>query len=133
MPLSYTVEPEHRLLVVTAVGPVGRPDMDQLRAQLLADDRIVAGTRMLWETTQGQSRLSFVDLKDIAARLKGIFDKGISKVAIVATSHLIYSLATTFGVFARFEPVEVKPFRNLEDAKRWLKCEEDAAVPAGRT
>ncbi len=123
MPLSYTISQSDHTLVVTADGPVGRDDMDRLRARLLDDDRIVPGTRMLFDTRHGESHLKFTDLKDIANRLKGLFDKGVNKVAVVAESHFIYSLATTFGVFARYQPVQVKPFRKLDDAIIWLRTD----------
>ncbi len=122
MPLQYTISQADHTLVVTAEGPVGREDMDRLRARLLDDDRIVPGTRMLFDTRHGESHLKFTDLKDIANRLKGLFDKGINKVAVVAESHFIYSLATTFGVFARYQPVQVKPFRKIDDAMIWLRA-----------
>lgn len=118
------------MLLVRASGDVRREDMDRLRARLLADDRIVPGTHMLFDTRGAISHLTFGDLKDIANRLKGIFDKGITTVAVVAESHLIYSLATTFGVFARYQPVQVKPFRKLEAATSWLRAELESAAPA---
>ena len=130
MPLQYTVSTEEAMLLVRATGDVRRADMDQLRAKLLVDDRIIKGTRMLFDTRGAVSHLTFGDLKDIANRLKGIFDRGIATVAVVADSHLIYSLATTFGVFARYQPVQVKPFRKLEDAMSWLEAGVEARLPA---
>ena len=130
MPLQYSVCPEEQFLLVTASGDCRRGDMDDLRARLLADDRIVPGTKMLFDTRGAVSHLTFSDLKDIANRLKGIFDKGVTTVAVVATSHLIYSLATTFGVFARYQPVQVKPFRNIDEARAWLGSKVEEAAPA---
>ena len=130
MGLQYTVSSEQEMLLVSASGDVRRGDMDDLRARLLADVRIVPGTRMLFDTRGAISHLSFSDLKDIANRLKGIFDRGVTTVAVVAESHLIYSLATTFGVFARYQPVEVKPFRKIEDARAWLESKMESAPAA---
>src|SRR5438105_1954138 len=72
MGLQYTVSSEQEMLLVSASGDVRRGDMDDLRARLLADVRIVPGTRMLFDTRGAISHLSFSDLKDIANRLKGI-------------------------------------------------------------
>src|SRR5207237_10245943 len=129
MGLQYIVSSEQQMLLVSGSGDVRRGDMDDLRARLLADVRIVPGTRMLFDTRGAISHLSFSDLKDIANRLKGIFDRGVTTVAVVAESHLIYSLATTFGAFARYQPVEVKPFRKIEDARAWLESKMES-VPA---
>jgi hypothetical protein len=94
--------------------------MDGLRAQLLSDGRLQPGMAMILEATKVDSRLTFTDLQEIAGRLSGIFEKGISKVAVVVDSRYAYSLAKTFSVFAANEPVRMKPFRDREDAVHWL-------------
>ncbi len=120
MPINYSISPAQNLVIVAATGVCTREDMDRLRAQLLADDRIAAGMKMLFETTEVDSRLSFTDLQEIAGRLGGIFGKGINKVAVVADSRFIYSMAKTFRVFAANQPVQMCPFRNLAEAVIWL-------------
>lgn len=120
MPISYSVAPVHKIVLVTATGICGREDMDTLRARLLTDDRIVPGMRMLLEATEVESLFTFTDLQEIAARLEGLFSKGINRVAVVADSRFIYSIAKTFRVFADNQPVQVCAFRKLEEAEGWL-------------
>lgn len=127
MPVSYTISTEEKLVLVTATGVVTREDMDQLRAQLLADPQLCPGTRLILEAVDVDSRLTFADLQVIAGRLNGIFDRGINKVAVVADSRYAYSLAKTFAVFAANEPVRMKPFRRREAALEWLRT---GAAPA---
>lgn len=121
LPVKYAVSPATKLILVTATGVVAREDMDDLRTKILADDRITGDMKLLFETKEAVPRLTFSDLQEIAARLQGLFEKGISRVAVVADSTFTFSLATTFGVFAEREPVAVKPFRKVDDAVQWLR------------
>jgi hypothetical protein len=95
--------------------------MDLLRAQLLSDPEIIAGMQLLLETFNVDSHLTFSDLQVIAGRLNGIFERGVSQVAVVVDSRYGYSLAKTFAVFAANAPVRMKPFRRRENALEWLK------------
>lgn len=120
VPIDYGVSSDEKLVLVNATGIVARDDMDRLRARLLSDGRIRPGMSMILEAKQVDSRLTFTDLQEIAGRLSGIFEKGIGRVAVVVDSRYAYSLAKTFSIFAANEPVRMKPFRDREDAERWL-------------
>lgn len=120
MSLSYEVSPEKHLVVATASGQIGRSDFDQMRASILADERIGPGMSLLFETDGAEPKLTFTDLNEIAGRLQQVFDKGICRIAIVAPSKFLFSLARTFGIFAAREPVRVRPFQKAEDARDWL-------------
>jgi hypothetical protein len=95
--------------------------MDLLRAQLLSDPEICAGMQLLLEASNVDSRLTFADLQVIAGRLNGIFERGVTQVAVVVDSRYGYSLAKTFAVFAANAPVRMKPFRKRENALEWLR------------
>lgn len=120
MPVNYSISNENDLILVTARGLVRRSDMDDLHYQILADPQIRPGMRMILEAASVDSQLSFSDLQEIALRLSEIFERGIGKVAVVADSTYVYSLAKTFAIFAANEPVRMKPFRRREEAIEWL-------------
>jgi hypothetical protein len=120
VPVNYAVSTEDNLVLVTARGLVTRADMDDLHYQVLADPQIRPGMRMILEAASVDSQLSFSDLQEIAGRLGEIFERGIGKVAVVADSTYVYSLAKTFAIFAANEPVRMKPFRGREEAIQWL-------------
>lgn len=126
MPVNYTISTEENLVLVTATGVVTRDHMDGLHHQMLADTRIEPGMRLIFEAGDADARLNFTDLQEIAERLSGIFDRGIGKVAVVADSNYVYSLAKTFAVFAANEPVRMKPFRKREEAIEWLNSKHSA-------
>jgi hypothetical protein len=126
VPVKYTISAEQNLVVVTASGVVTRPDMDDLHHRLVADPEIRHGMRLILEAGDVDSQLSFSDLQEIAARLSGIFERGIGKVAVVADSAYVYSLAKTFAVFAANEPVRMKPFRRREEALEWLNSSQSS-------
>jgi hypothetical protein len=120
VPIDYTLSTAEKLVLVNATGIVARDDMDRLRARLLNDGRIQPGMSMILETKQVDSRLTFTDLQEIAARLSGIFEKGIGRVAVVVDSRYAYSIAKSWSVFAANESVRMKPLRDRDDAVRWL-------------
>lgn len=126
VPVNYSISTEERLVLVIATGIVTREDMDGLHHQVLADAQIEPGMRLVFEAGDADSQLTFTDLQEIAARLSGIFDRGIGKVAVVADSSYVYSLAKTFAVFAANEPVRMKPFRHREEAMEWLNSRHSA-------
>lgn len=121
MALKYEVSPDNKLVTITASGALTRQDFDDLRSSLLTDERIGGEMALLLDADQADAQLTFTDLQEIAGRLQQIFDKGIGRVAIVARSTFVYSLAKTFGVFAATEPVRVKPFREVGEAVEWLQ------------
>lgn len=120
MPVNYAISIDDNLILVRASGLVRRSDMDDVHHQVLADPQIRPGMRLILEAANVDSELSFSDLQEIARRLGEIFERGIGKVAVVADSTYVYSLAKTFAIFAANEPVRMKPFRLREDAIQWL-------------
>jgi hypothetical protein len=120
VPVKYRISTEENLVLVTATGLVTRLDMDDLHCRLIADREIRPGMRLLLEAAKVDSQLSFSDLQEIAGRLSEIFERGIGKVAVVADSTYVYSLAKTFAIFAANEPVRMKPFRRRDEAIAWL-------------
>ena len=123
MPLQYQVSAAKKLIIVTAMGIVTREDCDAINVQILADKRIHRGINFLLEAKDVESRLTFTDLKELAANLQDVSKKGVARLALVAHSTFLYSLAKTFGVFAAKEPVKVKSFRKLDEALKWLRSD----------
>lgn len=121
MALKYEVSPERKLITVTAMGTVGRDDINDLQTSLLADNRILSEMGMLVDANGAEPHLSFTDLQEISKPLQQMFEKGIARMAIVAGSTFVYSLARTFGVFAERLPVRVRPFREVSHAVAWLE------------
>ena len=120
MAVTYEVSAEQGLVTVTANGTVTREDVDNLQSSILADDRICGAMSCLIDANDADPKLTFADLHDTAALLQQIFEKGIARLAIVARSTFVYSLAKTFGVFAASQPMRVRPFRDVSEAVAWL-------------
>lgn len=121
MAVRYEVSPETRLVTVTANGTVTREDVDNLHMSLLADDRISGEMSCLIDANSAEPKLTFTDLQEISGRLQQVVEKGIARLAIVARSTFVYSLAKTFGVFAEHQAMHVRPFRDVSEAVAWLK------------
>lgn len=121
MGLTYEVSPERKLITVTAKGTYARADVNHFQSSLLADDRIHSGMSILVDANGADPNLSFTDLQEVSKPLQQMFEKGIARMAIVASSTFLYSLSKTFGVFAAPLPVSVQSFREVSDAVAWLE------------
>src|SRR6476469_1439970 len=100
MALTYEVSRERKLITVTADGAYSRKDVDSFQNELLADDRIERGMRILVDAHGAKPNLSFTDLQEVSRPLKQMFEKGIVRMAFVTRSKFVYSIGKTFGVFA---------------------------------
>ena len=121
MALKYELSPDRKLITVTAKGAYSREDVDKFQVNLLADKRIGSGTCVLVDANGAKPSLSFTDLQEVSRPLQQMFEKGIVRMALVTDSTFVYSIGKTFGVFAERLPVQVKTFRDVDEAVAWLK------------
>lgn len=71
-------------------------------------------------------RLDFKEISDLVAMRRTSYDDGPPvKSAILATSTSAYGVARMFAALMELSPIDVRVFRNVEDAARWLE------VPVG--
>lgn len=121
MPLSYAVSPKEKLVRVSATGAVHSDDLPRFTASLVEDRGIGKGMRFLVEATDVEPDITFTDLRNAAGVLRDLKVKGVESMAIVTDTTHIYALAQVFAVFAPAATVEVKVFREIAEALKWLK------------
>ncbi len=121
MPLSYAISPNEKLVRVSATGAVHSDDIPKFTASLIGDAGIGRGMSFLVEANDVEPDLTFTDLRNAAGALQDLKAKGINTMAIVTDTTHIYALAQVFAVFAPAATVDVKVFRDISEALKWLK------------
>jgi len=125
MPLRYTVDDEHHLVLTTGHG-------------VLTDQEVFEYKQSVWSLPQVAGYDELLDLRDVErldvpsterlrelARLSAAMDVGTpSKVAIVADDLVTAGVARIYEVMRRMDERstrEVSVFRAIEEALEWLK------------
>lgn len=71
--------------------------------------------------------LDFIELIDLAATRRAAYHDGPPvKSAILAISKAAYGVAHMFAALMELSPIDVRVFRTVEDAARWLNVEVEA-------
>jgi len=127
MPLRYTTDDEHRLVLTTGHG-------------VLTDQEVFEYKQSVWSLPQVAGYDELLDLRDVErlevpsterlrelARLSAAMDVGTpSRVAIVADDLVTAGVARIYEVLRRMDERstrQVSVFRAVEEAVAWLKQE----------
>lgn len=118
--VSYRIDPDRRLIVVTYIGAVTFADIVATQQMARADPAFDPAFGVLMDGLHADfSALTAQDLAKIASRTPS--SQG-GRRAIVVNTQLNYGLARMFGSISETQgrnfPVAL--FDNLEDALRWL-------------
>lgn len=118
--VSYRIDADRRLLVVTYIGKVTLDDIRAAQALVRADPQFDASFSMLLDGSHGDfSGLSPDDLQRIGIGTPG---RPGTKRAFVVNTQVNYGLVRMFHSLAaaRGDDFPVALFERLEDAVRWL-------------
>jgi hypothetical protein len=122
MPISYRIDPEHRLVVTTASGILTDDDILELKRRLAADPEFMAGMRELSDvravtelqvSTDGVRRMVAMD-ESPSSTPRGY------KLAIVAGTDAAFGMARMYQMFTERNLPHVAVFRDYDKARRWL-------------
>ena len=118
--VSYRIDPDRRLIVVTYIGAVTLADIVAAQQMARADPAFDPAFAVLMDGLHADfSALTAQDLAKIASRTPS--SQG-GRRAILVNSQLNYGLARMFSSIseAQGQPFPVALFDKLEDALRWL-------------
>jgi hypothetical protein len=119
MGMSYTIDPERRLVHVRGRGVLSTDDHHELTSRLLADPRFDPTYQSLGDFSEVTDVL--VDTMALAhTAAVPMFDAG-TRHAIVATSDVVLGMARMFATFATRGGQEVQVFPELHLAAAWLE------------
>lgn len=115
---TYTIDRAHQLVRTTARGELTRADLRAHYERLLADPAFDATFRQLTDV-RAVDRISVSDLEIQEAADEMMFNPG-SRRAIVATDSLAFERSAVFAALASRYGQNVRVFRDIGEAERWL-------------
>jgi len=120
MPIAYSISSDERLIMAVANGIIRAPDLHSFLDSLLADPELVPGLRGLYDARYAEPDITILQLAEVAGRVRGLIDRGLGRIAIVAQSSATYRVSKTFSVLARAIGIDVDVFKEFPRAQEWL-------------
>lgn len=119
MPITFEIEPVHRVILATAVGIISAADLiEHTHAKVRGE---IAGADELFDARDATFDLSTADLLEIARSVRGaLADAPPGKCAVLTGSLLLYSLVKTYTSLAGKASPEIRVFTTPEEACHWL-------------
>ena len=109
--------------VLTSIdGTVTADDVRAYLRQAVTDPAYHAGMPSLVDCRQVTSLLSAEDLRAIAADIQGLTTSTVpGRCAVLAASNVVFGLLRMYEVFSEDAAIEVRAFRDLDQAMMWLE------------
>ncbi len=118
MPLSFSVDDD--ILVIQGGGKWNFGEMKQILFRAVSElgDRCAGG--VLFDDRNSHFTGYHDDFNDMAQFRKGLSDRIGTRMAVVVSDDLHYGLARMSSAIHAFYGIDIEPFRDREDAWKWL-------------
>jgi hypothetical protein len=119
MSMSYTIDPDRRLVLTRGRGVISSGDLHDLTNHIRVDPAFDPNYRSLADLTEVTGvTVDSMDTAQTAAM--PLFNPGTRR-AIVAPGDVVYASALLFASYAERAGQDVRVFRELAHAKAWLE------------
>jgi hypothetical protein len=101
----------------------GKPTIEEMMdvlGRLTAKGTFLTSKR-LWDVRDATSTLTSDEMEKLARAALARDTGGSARVAIVTDVDVVYGLSRVFEVYRQSNDVEVRVFRDSEEAERWLE------------
>ena len=115
------------LVLIRTTGDVTYAECQQAIDQMLAVPASAAPKCVLVEQVHVRSLPDQDEIRKLARDFVPVAARGVRHLAIVSDQAHVYGVARMFAVFAEPFGFEVRAFRKVEDAERWLRQQCDLA------
>jgi hypothetical protein len=119
MSVTWTIDPEDRMIVVIAEGDVTRAEVDAMLDAIESDE--ILTYRRLFDGTKADTKMPVEDLIALGVRMRGMHvHGGMGPLAVVVPADKEEILERLFGMLA----VPKRPMRVFNDAdqgRRWIR------------
>jgi hypothetical protein len=124
--VAITYHFEGDFLYTTIAGSTGYEDVKAYLDEVSKDPRFRPGMPAIIDCRPVRSLFSISDLRKTAADARRRPEMQVrGRVAVLASSNLIYGLLRMYEVFSEGTPNEMRVFREPEEALAWLKRREE--------
>jgi hypothetical protein len=110
------------IVFTTMEATLSLGDVRVYLAAVLADPAYHAGMPSLVDCRQVTALLSPADLRTIAAEIANITTAPVAgRCAVLAASDVVFGLVRMYEAYSEGAPVEVRAFRDYDEAMAWLR------------
>ena len=119
MPVTWSFD-DGSTFTIAGMGAVTLEEFDRAITAILEHKRFVPGSRLLLDGLAVERVPGTEQLRQAAAVLSQLSSRGLSRVAIVAEKTSIWGVARMFSAFASLLGVNIRAFRDSNEAREWL-------------
>jgi hypothetical protein len=127
MPLTYTIDPERRLVTAVASGRVTPEEATAKFDEIMAHPYIVSGVKLLSDHRALHAVLPTGFVHGMVRRIhtnRELFEG--CRWAFVESGVARYGMARMAAILLELSPVELRVFRHIDKAREWLELSEAA-------
>lgn len=129
MPITYTIRPDLRLIVITHTGIVEDEEFIQAYARLSCDEKFDITYNRLVDLRNTDSRVRSTEALRRLAKIDEAQHEGIispvPKTAVIAPSDLSYGLTRMYNAMSSDAVREFAVFKTAEEGLAWLDLPSD--------
>ena len=128
MPVEYQVDETRGVVITKAAGVTTEAELVSTRARRLEDPRVPAGMKQILDLREvTRFDIPTARVRDLAEEWSTSPASGsASMVAIVAASDEAFGVARMYEMSRRETPEQIRVFRAIEAAERWLGLDPSA-------
>ena len=127
MPITYAVQSQDRIVVVTLSGDLAVSDYSTTLQTALADPRYEPGSAIILDARAIEPLPSVDDLRGLVAVARELSARSVHPFAIVVANDLQYLAGRLFATLASATiNLETRVFRTMDVALAWLRSVLDA-------
>jgi hypothetical protein len=119
MPVELMFE-EPSLFVMRAHEAVTYQEVLRAVDQMLSDSRCRSGSVIFIDNRGVTSAPAVDEVAAIANHFSAVFERGVTKLALLSDSEEVHTLANLFASFASTVGADARGFRDEQKARRWL-------------
>jgi hypothetical protein len=121
MPISYRIESPSGVILIDVVGEVPIEAYSDLWEELMADERISSGPRILADFRKVEVRRTGAEVRSVAATVQRFraFAAG-GRMAVIADQPASFGLARMYETLVEPTAFEVRVFRDPDEARAWI-------------
>ena len=122
MPIDYRVDSEQGILFVAVIGELDETELNDHATRMEQDPTIIPELNALVDLREARVLgLQGKAIRNLAVRFREMNLVGDgSKLAITATSDVVYGMARIYGAVRSNSKLEARVFREIDEARDWL-------------
>jgi hypothetical protein len=121
MPVDFKIDAARRLIVATVFDEISDTEIIEALTSSLNDPDFERGFNVLSDHTRITQAITTEQVKLLVNHMESLSDHlAGARWAIVTNSPASYGMMRMLSVFAERVPIELRVFRDADEANRWL-------------